>query len=129
MGEIHCGVRWKTWTDRAVSASFGMTWTPVEPLPITAIRAPAGANDRSQRALWKIFPPNVSTPAMSGVFGWLNSPAALISALAWSVLSRPEESRRWSVHVCAASSNVARRASVPNRILSATPNSCATCSR
>ena len=37
-GAICVGVRWKTTSDSAYSASWGITWTPVAPVPMMATR-------------------------------------------------------------------------------------------
>ena len=40
-GMLKFGVRWNTWRCRACSASRGIIWMPVEPVPITPTRLPA----------------------------------------------------------------------------------------
>ena len=67
------GVRWKTCSCAAVSATIGMICTPVAPVPMTPTRlplksTPAGPpfSSRGHRDEWKDSPRNVSTPGMLG---------------------------------------------------------------
>ena len=63
------GVRWKTYSSPASRATTGTTWTAVAPVPMTAMRRPAGSKPSSHSAVCRTVPSNSSMPRMSGSFG------------------------------------------------------------
>ena len=75
-GRIHCGVRWKTWTDRAPLASSGTICAALAPVPMTATRRSARSCSCSQRAEWKQGPAKVARPSRSGTDGVVKVPMA-----------------------------------------------------
>ena len=83
------GVRWYTCSSATSSAIAGISWMPLAAVPITATRLPLRSTFASHCAEWNDAPANESRPSMSGSFGRLSWPTALMSTLAVSVSSRP----------------------------------------
>ena len=60
-------VRWKTYRCSACLATCGISWMPVEPVPMTPTRLPASSTPSSgQRALWYQSPSKSSSPSIAG---------------------------------------------------------------
>ena len=59
----------------------GTIWKALAPVPITATRLPARSVPSTHWAECMAGPANVSRPAMSGSFGRLSWPTALITAV------------------------------------------------
>ena len=79
LGRHQIGVRWKTVSRSTSGAIAGITWIAEAPVPTTPTRLPRRSTEWSQRAVCIVCPANVSTPGMSGSFGWLKTPVAPIT--------------------------------------------------
>ncbi|GJJ16445.1 hypothetical protein MTY414_01180 [Mycolicibacterium mageritense] len=73
---IHCGDRAKWISDRAPGCRAETTWTPVDPVPITATRRSLVTSSGCHRAVCTICPWKLSMPGMSGTNGWCSTPVA-----------------------------------------------------
>jgi hypothetical protein len=101
-------VRWKTVSRPTRGWIAGTICTAEAPVPITATRSPARSCSWFQRAEWKISPPNVSRPGISGISGSWSGPVAEMMTRA--VIGPSLVSTR---QPCSASSHAASVASTP----------------
>ena len=87
-GTAYCAVRWKTKRRLASFATWGISCTPVEPVPITPTRLFAKSTPSAgQLAVWYCSPANVSAPLNFGVKLSERAPAALTRYRAETVSS------------------------------------------
>ena len=78
---------------------IGMNWAALAPVPMTATRLPVRSTSWSHSAEWNAGPANDDRPAMSGSFGLLSWPVALITASKVAVSDRPDWSTVQILHV------------------------------
>ena len=93
-----------------------MTCTADAPVPMMATRLPARSCAWSQRAVCMVTPAKSPTPSMSGSFGSVSTPAALMRNR--PVISPVSVATR---HMSASASKAAPVTAVLNRIRSAMP--------
>jgi len=120
---LKLAVRWNTVRCAASLATTGMTWMPVDPVPMMPTRWPAKSTPSlGHFEVWYHCPPNDSAPLKSGMFVAFRLPVAAMTKRA--VTSSPR-----SVPTChrdVASSKRSRLTRVPNWIWSRMPNWSAT---
>ena len=118
-------MRWKTESFATWGAIPGTTWTALAPVPITATFLPVTSKSWFQRAVWKISPPKLWMPLMSGREGSTSPPTPETTTRA--VTASP--SLVCSFQLPLVSSKRASTISVPRRMCSRSPHFSTTRSR
>src|SRR5437667_2894942 len=76
-GVHQLAVRWYTVRDATSPAIYGMSWTPLDPVPTTATRLPSKSTGVVGHCpVWYCSPRNCSRPGTSGKWGTEKMPVA-----------------------------------------------------
>src|ERR1700685_1330662 len=66
-GVAQLGVRWYTVSEATSGATIGMTWTPLDPVPMTATRLPLKSTGVfGHRPVWYASPRKLYRPGIAG---------------------------------------------------------------
>ena len=120
-GSATAAVRWKTVRCAACSATAGMNWAALAPVPMMATRLPVRSTSWSHSAEWKrLAGEAVAARRCSGQSGRLSWPTALTDRLPAGLVVAARR-RCAGVQAWASSSQVGPATSVPKRTCSRRP--------